>query len=110
MPPTPHRVTVLVYDGWYRWYGGYWYPAWGYAPQNNYYPYDGPIYTYNGLAPDQVVANVQAMLQGLRYYDGAISGILDSATRAAIASYQQDHGLYITSAIDEATLAELGMS
>jgi hypothetical protein len=110
MPPTPHRVTVLVYGGWYRWYGGYWYPAWGYDVQNNYYPYDGPIYAYDGLAPDQVIANVQAALQELGYYYGPINGFLDSATRAAIANYQQDHGLYATSAIDEPTLAALGIT
>jgi hypothetical protein len=48
--------------GWYYWNAGWWYPAWGYAP-NAYYAYDGPIYAYNDLPPDQVVANVQAALQ-----------------------------------------------
>jgi hypothetical protein len=31
----------------------------GYDPGANY-AYDGPIYAYNDLSPDQVVANVQA--------------------------------------------------
>src|SRR5439155_1363799 len=31
---------------------GYWYPCWGYYP-DSYYPYDGPIYGYNDLSPDQ---------------------------------------------------------
>jgi putative peptidoglycan binding protein len=101
---------ILVYGGWYWWHAGYWYPAWGYDPYNSYYPYDGPIYAYSGLAPDQVVANVQAALQALGYYDGPIDGLLSAATREAIANYQRDRGLYITSAIDEATLVELGMS
>ena len=106
-----HSVgIILVYGGWYWWHAGYWYPAWGYDSQNSYYPYDGPIYAYEGLAPDQVVANVQAALQALGYHDGPIDGLLGAATREAIANYQRDHGLYITSAIDEATLAELGMS
>src|SRR5213078_5416944 len=39
---------VLVNGGWYYWDAGYWFPAWGYAPYA-YYPYDGPIYAYNGL-------------------------------------------------------------
>jgi hypothetical protein len=111
IPPTPPPVIItLVYGGWYRWHAGYWYPAWGYDPAYSYYPYDGPIYSYGGLAPDQVVANVQAALQALGYYHGPINGLLEPATRTALADYQRDHGLYTTSAIDEATLAELGMS
>jgi peptidoglycan hydrolase-like protein with peptidoglycan-binding domain len=43
------------------------------------------------------------------YYHGPINGILGPLTRVAIADYQRDHGLYITSAIDEATLASLEM-
>ena len=74
------------------------------------YAYDGPIYAFNDLAPDQVVANVQATLQELGYYHGPINGYLDSAIRAAIANYQREHGLYATSAIDEATLVALGMA
>jgi len=35
---------------------------------------------------------------------------MDSVTRAAIARYQQEHGLYMTSAVDESTLAALGMN
>src|SRR5205823_12981379 len=42
---------VLIAGGWYWWRGGYWYPAWGYDRDNSYYPYDGPIYAYNDLAP-----------------------------------------------------------
>jgi hypothetical protein len=103
-------TIVLVYGGWYWWHAGYWYPAWGYDSQNSYYPYDGPIYAYSGLAPDQVLANVQAALQALGYYHGPIDGLLGASTREAIANYQRDHGLYTTSAIDEPTLAELGMS
>jgi len=74
------------------------------------YAYDGPIYAYNDLAPDQVVANVQATLQELGYYQGPINGYLYSATRGAITNYQRDRGLYTTSAIDEPTLASLGMA
>ena len=101
---------VLIAGGWYWWRGGYWYPAWGYDRDNSYYPYDGPIYAYNDLAPDQVVANVQAALQELGYYQGPINGLLDPATGAALANYQRDNGLNITSAIDEPTLAALGIA
>ena len=105
-----HRwAIVFVCGGWYYWHANYWFPAWGYYP-NAVYAYDGPIYAYNDLAPDQVVANVQAALQELGYYHGQINGYLDSTTREAIANYQRDHGLYATSAIDEPTLASLGMA
>jgi hypothetical protein len=100
--------VVFVFGGWYYWNSGYWYPAWGYAP-NSYYFYDGPIYAYNDLPPDQVIANVQASLQEQGYYQGEVDGILGPLTRAAIARYQEDHGLYVTSAIDEPTLSSLGM-
>jgi len=100
--------VVFVFGGWYFWNAGYWYPAWGYDPYA-YYFYDGPIYAYNDLPPDQVIANVQASLQQQGYYQGEVDGLLGPLTRAAIARYQQDHGLYITSAIDEPTLSSLGM-
>jgi len=105
-----HNRIVFVFGGPYYWDAGYWYPAWGYAP-NAYYAYDGPIYAGNAdMDPGQVVANVQSALQGQGYYDGEVDGILGPVTRAAIARYQQDHGLYITSAIDEPTLESLGMA
>ena len=101
--------VVFVFGGWYALNAGYWYPAWGYDP-NAYYPYDGPIYAYNNLPPDQVIANVQTALQEQGYYQGEVDGLLGPLTRAAIADYQRDHGLYTTSTIDEPTLQSLGMS
>jgi len=103
-----HDRIIFVFGGWYFWDAGYWYPAWGYDPYA-FYPYDGPIYAYNDLPPDQVIANVQASLQAQGYYHGEIDGILGPLTRAALADYQRDRGLYITSAIDQPTLASLGM-
>jgi len=100
---------VLVNGGWYYWNAGYWYPAWGYDSYA-YYPYDGPIYAYNGLAPDQVIADVQSQLQRDGYYEGPIDGILGPMTREAIADFQADNGLAVTSAIDEPTLSTLGIS
>jgi DNA-binding transcriptional regulator of glucitol operon len=104
-----YNRVVFVYGGWYYWNAGWWYPAWGYAP-NSYYAYDGPIYAYNSLPPDQVVANVQAALQAQGYYQGDVDGLLGPLTREAIAGYQRDHGLYETAAVDEPTLESLGMS
>ena len=99
---------IFVNNGWYYWNAGYWFPAWGYAPSLTYV-YDGPIYGYNGLSPDQVTVNVQEQLARAGYYDGPIDGLLGPMTREAIAAYQADNGLAITSAIDEPTLATLGL-
>jgi hypothetical protein len=104
-----YNRVVFVYGGWYAWNAGYWYPAWGYD-SNAYYAYDGPIYGYDNLPPDQVAANVQAALQQQGYYQGEVDGLLGPLTRAAIADYQRDHGLYVTSAIDRPTLSSLGMT
>ena len=104
-----YNRVVFVYGGWYAWNAGYWYPAWGYAP-NAYYAYDGPIYGYNSLPPDQVVANVQAALQQQGYYQGEVDGLLGPLTRDAISAYQAEQGLYTTSAIDQPTLESLGMT
>jgi hypothetical protein len=104
-----HSRIVFILGGWYFWNHGFWYPAWGYDPYA-YYPYDGPIYAYNDLPPDQVVANVQAELQAQGYYHGEVDGLLGPLTRAAIANYQRDRGLYITSAIDRPTMEALGFA
>jgi hypothetical protein len=101
--------VVFVFGGWYYWNAGWWYPAWGYAP-DAYYAYDGPIYAYNDLSPDQVVANVQTALQDQGYYNGEIDGALGPETREALANYQSDHELEVTGAIDQPTLASLGMA
>jgi Putative peptidoglycan binding domain len=104
-----HSRIVFVFGGWYYWNSGYWFPAWGYDP-GAYYAYDGPIYAYNNLPPDQVIANVQAALQQQGYYHGEVDGLLGPLTREAVASYQRDHGLYTTSTIDRPTLESLGMA
>ena len=106
------RFTTIVFVnyGYYYWDQGYWYPASGYDPANDYYDYDGPIYTYGNLLPDQVIANVQSALQQEGYYLGPITGSLAPATCAAIAKYQVDHGLVVTGAIDEPTVESLGLN
>ena len=106
-----NRYNRVVFNsgGWYYWNAGWWYPAWGYAP-NASYAYDGPIYGYNGLTPDQVIANVQGALQQQGYYRGGVDGMLGPLTRSALANYQRQNGLYVTSAIDRPTLESLGMT
>ena len=104
-----HNRIVFVFGAPYFWNAGYWFPAWGYYP-NAYYAWDGPIYAYNNLPPDQVIANVQATLQQQGYYHGDVDGLIGPLTRAAVADYQRDHGLYVTSAIDQPTLQSLGMA
>ena len=104
-----YNRVVFVYGGWYAWNAGYWIPAWGYD-SNAYYAYDGPIYAYNNLPPDQVIANVQASLQQQGYYQGEVDGLLGPQTRAAVADYQRANGLYMTSTIDRPTLVSLGMT
>jgi len=104
-----HNRVVFVFGGWYAWNAGWWIPAWGYAP-NAYYAYDGPIYGYNNLPPDQVIANVQTALQQQGYYQGEVDGLLGPQTRAAIADYQRANGLTETAAVDQPTLQSLGMA
>jgi Putative peptidoglycan binding domain len=105
-----HFTTiVLVGGGYYYWNAGYWFPAWGYDPVYEYYDYDGPIYTYGNLLPDQVIINVQRALQEQSYYTGGVTGSLSPATRQAIANYQQDAGLLVTGLIDAPTVEALGL-
>jgi Putative peptidoglycan binding domain len=93
---------------WY-WDGGYWFPAWGYDPGYVGYVYDGPIFAYDNLPPDEVVVNVQEALQDQGYYSGNIDGQFGEQTRDALAAYQRDHSLDVTAAIDEPTVQSLGL-
>jgi hypothetical protein len=104
-----YPTIVFVSSGYYYWDAGYWFPAWGYDPLYDNYDYEGPIYTYGNLLPDQVIINVQRALQQLGYYAGALTGSLGPATRAAISAYQQDAGLIVTGAIDGPTVEALGL-
>jgi peptidoglycan hydrolase-like protein with peptidoglycan-binding domain len=53
---------------------------------------------------------VKAALQQQGYYQGEVDGLIGPLTRGAIADYQRDHGLYMTSTTDEPTLRSLGMA
>jgi len=102
-------VIVLVGGGYYYRDAGYWYPAWGYDLNYERYDYDGPIYTYGNLLPDQVIINVQRVLQQLGYYTGDLNGSLGVATRQALTACQQDYGLDAAGVVDEATVRSLGL-
>lgn len=104
-----HNNIVFVFGAPYFLNAGYCYPAWGYSP-NAYYAWDGPVFALNNLPPDQVIANVQTALQQQGYYHGDVDSLIGPITRDAIADYQRDHSLYITSAIDQPTLESLGMT
>jgi Putative peptidoglycan binding domain len=101
--------VVFVIGGWWYWNAGYWYPAWGYD-QSSYYPYDGPIYGYGNLTPGRIVVNVQVALQRDGYYTGPIDGSIGPQTREALATFQADNNLAVTSAVDGPTLQTLGLA
>ena len=96
-------VDIIIWNN-------YWYPAFGYSPFYNNYVYSEPIYGYNNLAPGQVIQNVQLALRNQGYYPGAIDGLIGTQTRAALSAFQRDHGLIVTSAVDEPTLVTLGLA
>jgi len=101
----------LIGGGYYYFNNGYWYPAWGYSPSEEYYAYDAPIYVgHRAEPPDRVIADVQSELQEMGYYTGEVDGLLGPLTRQALADYQADQGLATTEVIDEPTLDSLGMS
>jgi len=104
-----HCTTIiLIGGGFYAWDLGYWYPAYGYDSYNSNYAYDGPIYGYDGLAPDQIIANVQYALQQLGYFSEAVDGVLGPVTQSAIEDYQVENNLPVTGAIDRPLLVSLG--
>ena len=102
------HTIILIGGGFYAWDLGYWYPAYGYDSYNSNYAYDGPIYGYDGLPPDQIIANVQYALQQLGYFAEAADGVLGPVTRAAIEDYQVENNLPVTGAIDRPLLVSLG--
>src|SRR5437870_6470682 len=106
-----YNRVELIGGGYYYWNNGYWYPAWGYNPSAEYYAYDGPIYVgQRAEPPDRVIADVQAELQQMGYYQGEVDGLLGPLTRQALTDYQADQGLTTTAVIDEPTLNSLGLS
>ena len=106
-----YQRVELIGGGYYFFNAGYWFPAWGYSPSEQYYAYDGPIYAgQHAEPPDKVIADVQGVLQQMGYYKGEVDGLLGPLTREALTAYQGEQGLTQTAAIDEPTLDALGMS
>jgi hypothetical protein len=106
-----YQRVELIGGGYYFFNAGYWFPAWGYSPSEQYYAYDGPIYAgHHAEPPDKVIADVQGVLQQMGYYTGEVDGLLGPLTREALTAYQAEQGLTQTAAIDEPTLDSLGMS
>jgi hypothetical protein len=105
-----YNRVELIGGGYYYFNSGYWYPAWGYSPSEEYYAYDAPIYVgHHAEPPDRVIADVQGVLQQMGYYKGEVDGLLGPLTREALTAYQADQGLVATAVIDEPTLDSLGM-
>ena len=105
-----YQRVELIGGGYYYWNNGYWYPAWGYSPQAEYYAYDAPIYVGKSAEPpDKVIATVQAALQEMGHYKGEVDGLLGPLTREALTAYQAEQGLVATAVIDQPTLDSLGM-
>ena len=106
-----YNRVELIAGGYYFFNNGYWFPAWGYSPSAQYYAYDAPIYVgQRAVPPDQVIADVQALLQQMGYYTGEVDGLLGPLTREAVAAYQADQGLTTTAVIDEPTLDSLDLA
>ena len=105
-----YQRVELIAGGYYYFNSGYWYPAWGYDPGNQYYAYDAPIYVgKRSDPPDKVIADVQAALQEMGYYKGEVDGLIGPLTREALTAYQTDNGMTVTAVIDEPTLASLDL-
>jgi hypothetical protein len=106
-----YNRVELIAGGYYFFNNGYWFPAWGYSPSAQYYAYDAPIYVgQRAVPPDQVIADVQALLQQMGYYKGEVDGLLGPLTREAVAAYQSEQGLTATAVIDEPTLQSLDLA
>ena len=106
-----YQRVELIAGGYYFFNTGYWFPAWGYSPSAQYYAYDAPIYVgQRAVPPDQVIADVQALLQQMGYYTGEVDGLLGPLTREALTAYQTDQGLTATAVIDQPTLDSLDLA
>lgn len=111
------------YYGHRSYYGGSYGGYYGYRPY--YYGYGSPsvgvsIYSrpsyysssrvYRGYAVgDSLASDVQSSLRRKGYYGGSIDGDIGPGSRAAIRSYQRDHGLAVTGRIDSSLLRSLGI-
>lgn len=110
-----YRPPYSVYRGWdrgrvhywnsrpYHWLGGSW------VFYDNYQPYDTTTVVYSGGSSGNLVDDVQSALINEGYDPGPVDGVMGSATRSAIAEYQEDHGLAVTGNINDSLLRSLGI-
>lgn len=57
--------------------------------------------------PDSGVSGIQARLSNLGYPAGAADGVMNRATRTAVALFQHDHGLSVTGNLDDSTVSRI---
>ena len=117
---------VIFDTGFYPWWGwpysdpyydygyGYGYGYGNYGYQYGYDPtYNGEQYDdQNGYADQSgnaTMAAVQERLADEGYYRGQIDGVFGAETRAALGQFQSNHGLRVTGALTNDTLAALGL-
>jgi hypothetical protein len=112
---------VIFDTGFYPWWGWpYWDPYYYYGYGYGYgYPngYDSNYYgeqyddqnAYADQSGNSTVAAVQERLAREGYYRGQIDGVFGPETRAALAQFQSNHGLHVTGALTNDTLAALGL-
>ena len=98
-------IGGVYIDPWWGW--GY--PYSGYDYGYPYYPsYTTTVTTSSAPIANNLVVQVQADLARDGYYRGAVDGIIGPMTRDAIARYQADHGLRVTSTINGPLIDSLG--
>jgi len=113
-------IFDVGFDPWWPWwydpydYYGYGYPypySYGYEYDPGYY--DASVYddqtSYADQSGNSTVVAIQEGLAREGYYNGQIDGVFGPETRAALAQYQSDHGLRVTGALTNETLAVLGL-
>ena len=108
------------FSPWWWWdYPSYYGYGYGYPYSYSYDDESDPGYSNFGAYDDQngyvdqsansTVAAVQERLAREGSYRGQIDGVFGPETRAAIANYQSNHGLRVTGALTNETLAALGL-
>ena len=104
-----HRHDFFGFD-----FASFGFPWWYPYPYYCDYPYDyshynyGPAYDYQYW--NDLAVSVQSELARRGYYQGAIDGIIGSASREAIRAFQAAQGLPVTGVIDHKVLKALGIS
>jgi len=115
--PWLYPFDYYAYDYYPWYYYGYPYNYNDGYPGSYYDSYDSDPYNYynDSTAPgsakpaNPTVSAVQSKLEQLGYYQGSVDGVLGDDTQAAIARYQEDHGLSVTGTVTAAVLQSLGL-